>query len=121
MAQEIFADGCSICVGSMGRIGIIEAAGEIDMASVSLLAKALNDAVESGYGDVVLDAQKLTYIDSAGLRTLLSTSQQLASQGRKFAIAGCHGIFYKLMKISQLDRLISMYPSVEEVVAELEG
>ncbi len=117
--NETYTDSCSICVGILEGINVVEVAGEIDIATVSLLARALADATHSGKKHVILDAQKLTYIDSAGLQTLLSTRLSLAATNHRVVIVGCHGIFYKLMKITNLSASFSMYPTVEEAIAAL--
>lgn len=119
MAQELYADSCSICVGSLDENTVVEVAGEVDIATVSLLAKALDDAIHSGKGHVLVDAQELAYIDSAGLQTLLSTHQQLGLKGRKMAIVGAHGIFQRLMAISKLDTRFHTFPSLEEAISGL--
>ena len=117
----MYASTCSICVGALDENTILEVAGEVDIATVSLVAKALGDAVQSGKGHVILDAQKLTYIDSAGLQTLLSTHRRLAASGRKLVIVGCHGIFHKLLKMGQFDQWFTMYPTVDEALADLKN
>lgn len=119
MPNDAYTEECSICVGRMNDVTIIELAGEIDVATVSLLAKALNDAVSKGKGPVVLDAHELTYIDSAGLQTLLSTNRKLVETGRSLSIVGCHGIFHKLMKITRFDEQFTMYPTIEDALATL--
>ena len=119
MAEELYAETCSIAVGSIAGASLVEVAGEIDVATVSLLAKALGDAVQSGHGDLILDAQNLTYIDSAGIQTLISTQQKLETQGRRMAVVGCHGIFHKLMRISRLESRFPMYATVDEALMSM--
>lgn len=103
----------------MGDTGIIEISGEVDIATVSLLAKALADAVRLSKGHLILDAQGLTYIDSAGIQTLVSTQRKLNASGRCLAVVGCHGIFHKLMKITHFDTRFPIYSSVDEALAKL--
>lgn len=117
--EESYADICSVCVGAIGSTSIVEIAGEVDIATVSMLVKALGDAVHLGKGDLILDAQKLMYIDSAGLQTLLSTQRQLSTKNRRMAIVGCHGIFHKLMKTSRLDEHFHMYSTVDEALMSM--
>ena len=119
MAEELYAGTCSICVGAVCGATIVEVAGEIDVATVSLLAKALGDAIQSGRGDLVMDAQNLTYIDSAGIQTLISTQEKLATQGRRMAVVGCHGIFHKLMSVSMLEGRFPTYSTVDEALMSL--
>lgn len=119
MPKDSYAGMCSVCVGAIGATSIVEIVGEVDIATVSMLAKGLNDAVRSGKGNIILDAQKLTYVDSAGLQTLLSTQQRLATKNRRMAIVGCHGIFHKLLKTSRLDERFRMYSTVDEALIAL--
>lgn len=119
MSDDAYTEECSICVGRVNDVTIVELAGEIDIATVSLLAKALGDAVRKGKGPVVLDAHKLSYIDSAGLQTILSTHRRLVEIGRSLTIVGCHGIFHKLMKVTRFDEHFTMYPSIEDALRDL--
>ena len=119
MAEELSRDECSICVGSLKGIGLVEVAGEIDVANVSLLAKALGEARQSDGNGIILDAHRLMYIDSSGLQTLLSAHQNLVAQGRELVIVGCHGVFYRLMEISRLRNRFKMYTNVEEALTDL--
>ena len=116
MSEDLYAGTCSICVGTISGACLVEVAGEIDVATVSLLARALGDAVHSGRGDLILDAQNLTYIDSAGIQTLISTQQKLETLGRRMAVVGCHGIFHKLMSISSLGSRLPTYATVDEAL-----
>lgn len=116
MVAETSGETCSIAVGTLGDASIIEVAGEVDVATVSMLAKALGDAAHSGKGDLILDAQKLVYIDSAGIQTLLSTQQKLRANGRALAIVGCHGIFHKLMQVGRFDTRFPMYSTIDEAL-----
>ena len=119
MLQDAHYEGCSVCVGSVGDTAIVEVTGEVDMASASLLVRALGDAVQSGSGSLILDVQRLTYIDSAGLQALISTLQSMEELGREMVIAGCHGIFRKLMEIGRFDTRFQMFATVEEAIDAL--
>lgn len=119
MNQEPYPGLCSICVGAFGENSLVEIAGEVDIATVSLLAKALGDAVQNGRGGVILDAQNLVYIDSAGLQTLVSIQHRLTSEGRRMAIVGCHGVFHKLLKITHLEQRFPVYATVDDALADL--
>jgi len=119
MKEELYSATCSIAGHTIGRASLVEVAGEIDIATVSLLAKALGDAVRCGRGNLILDAQNLTYIDSAGIQTLVSTQQKLETQGRKIAVVGCHGIFHKLISTSRLENRFPMYSTVDEALMDL--
>lgn len=119
--MELNGQNCSICVGAIGSTGIVEVAGEVDVATVSMLAKALGDAVTSGSGDLVLDAQNLVYIDSAGIQTLLSTQRALTNQNRRFGIVGCHGVFHRILQTSRLDDRFALYASLDDALCDFDS
>ena len=119
--MDLNGQDCSICVGAIGSTGIVEVAGEVDIATVSMLAKALGDASSTGSGDLILDAQNLTYIDSSGIRTLLSAQRALQEKSRRFAIVGCHGVFHKILKTSSLDDRFAMYSTIDEALSDFQA
>jgi anti-sigma B factor antagonist len=121
VVEDGFEESCTISVADLGEIRVVEVSGEVDIATASLLAKALGDASRPGQEDVIVDARELTYIDSACLGTLLATRRKLVSEGRRMAIVGCHGVFYKLIKLSHLDLHFSMYATMDEAVSALKA
>ena len=64
---------------------VIEAVGDIDLATAPRLRAALLDA--AGRGSVVLDAARIAFCDLAGLRVLLETLQFAEDRGRGFRLA----------------------------------
>jgi len=119
VSQDLYAEACSVCVSKVRDTAIVEVAGEVDIASSSLLAKALADASKDGQFNVIVDAQHLTYIDSIGVATLLTCRDSVISHDRRFALVGCHGIFYKLVEITRLTDKFRMFQSVDEALAAL--
>ena len=47
---------------------MVRAVGEIDLASVPELEQPLLELVDSGFGQIVLDLQDVTFMDSSGVR-----------------------------------------------------
>lgn len=62
--------------------------GELDMASVPLLLDALAEArPEDGAGGVELDMSEVSFIDSTGVRALISIDALCREAGRAWRIA----------------------------------
>jgi anti-anti-sigma factor len=66
--------------------------GEIDIISAPSLRKELLHVVNTTTGDLVLDCDELTFIDSAVIATLLSIREVLLGQGRRMRLVNLHGI-----------------------------
>jgi anti-anti-sigma factor len=70
--------------------------GDLDLATVPLMEVAIADAVTRG-GPITLDLSHLKFIDSTGVRAILSASQRLSS--------GCivlHGVTATVQKVFDL-------------------
>lgn len=65
---------------------ILVLAGELDMASTELLRAALAADDLAREPMLVLDLQQLEFIDSTGLRSILTALEQCRGRGQEFAI-----------------------------------
>ena len=70
----------------LGDAHLIDARGEIDHVSTLLVADALRRATVEGHGPVVLDLSETTFIDSAGISTLLNGLRRLTRLRRKLIV-----------------------------------
>jgi anti-sigma B factor antagonist len=76
-------------------------AGDLDVATVSTLLDAVG-AAGPFEGDVVIDLSELTFMDSTGLRALVTISKDLP-EGGKLVIAGASSQVRKLMDLVRAD------------------
>jgi anti-sigma B factor antagonist len=60
--------------------------GELDMATCPELERHLRELRESGFDRVVLDLRRLTFMDSTGLRAILSEDATARVEGRTFTL-----------------------------------
>src|SRR3954447_22726277 len=71
---------------AVGDALVIATAGEIDHGTSRVLADALRRATVAGDGQVVLDLTRTSFIDSAGISTLLNGLRRLTRQRRKLIV-----------------------------------
>lgn len=82
------------------------AVGELDLDSVGQLEQAVAEHVEAGFARIVVDLREIDFIDSTGLRVLLSLHNDAkrnghaltlmrprSAAGRIFEITGTRGLF----------------------------
>jgi anti-sigma B factor antagonist len=65
---------------------ILALQGELDMANAPLLQGAVESDQLAGTATVVLDLQELTFLDSTGLRIILSARELCWRRGQEFAV-----------------------------------
>jgi anti-anti-sigma factor len=69
-------------------MAIATLSGELDTSSVPVAADLLNGAADAGARVVVCDITDLTFIDSAGVTTLLTFGKRMELIGGAFSILG---------------------------------
>ena len=69
-----------------------------------------------GVQNIIIDLSGVKYIDSSGLSSVLVGNRIFGENNGTFILAGVSDHAMKLIKISQLDKVLSILPTVEEAV-----
>lgn len=69
-----------------------------------------------GIRNIILDLAEVKYTDSSGLSALLVGNRILQEDGGVFVLASLSDHTMKLIKISQLDTVLNIVPTIEEAV-----
>ncbi len=67
-----------------------------------------------GAKNIVLDLSDVTFIDSSGLSAILIGNRICKNAGGSFALANVGDYVTKLIKISQLDAILNIFPTIAE-------
>jgi anti-sigma B factor antagonist len=78
-------------------------AGELDLASASELEGMVAQACADGAREVVLDLGRLRFIDSSGLKAILSARSLCASSRCDFYLTPAQAPVQRLFKLTRLD------------------
>lgn len=84
----------------------IEVRGELDLATVSTLRAAVIDAISAGARRVELMLDEVTYIDSAGLGTLIGAHKRLAALGGQLVIRCDAERVLRLFRMTGIDQVL---------------
>jgi anti-sigma B factor antagonist len=79
-------DQLQIALRREGERALVALDGELDMASAPLLQEVVDGAELDPQTMLVLDLQSLQFIDSTGLRAILSVREQCRARGQQFAV-----------------------------------
>ncbi len=89
-----------IRAGEPGDEVQIDVGGELDLASVGVLRKALDAALEAGLGNVDVELSELTFCDSTGLCLLLTAQHKLQAAGRTLRLVNPTSGMLRLLELS---------------------
>ena len=91
-----------------GDAAVVVPTGELDLATAPALEGALARAFEAaGDGNVVLDLRELEFIDSSGLRTLLTARRQAEDAGQQFSLVAGHRGLERTLEIAGVHKVFT--------------
>lgn len=82
---------------------VIRIEGELDAGGCRDLELALAAAEQAQAGRIILDLEELTFIDAAGLTTLLEASRRSASNGNRLQMTRGNGHPADMFRLTGLD------------------
>jgi len=77
--------------------------GELDLVTVEELGTEIDQLRSDGIAAIVLDLRQLSFMDSTGLRLLLSLDAAARSDGFDFSIVDGEGPVRRLLELTRLD------------------
>jgi anti-sigma B factor antagonist len=98
-------------------IHIFDLRGELDISTVRVLHQRLVDAIDEE-PCVVLDCMGLTFIDSSGMRLLLSALRLIHRQDGCLVVACANPTVLRLFAVTGMDKTFDVVPSREDAVAK---
>ena len=84
---------------------------------VEALETAVNKLIPSNPRVIILDATALDYADSAGIGTLVACVTSIRKAGGEMRMAGASTRIQRLLQITGVDSLVSLYPTVAAATA----
>jgi anti-sigma B factor antagonist len=94
-------DGCTV----------VAIRGELDMATAPTLEAYLVGALRQVGRRVVLDLQRLEFMDASGLRVIVAAANRLRTSRSELLLRGPSPITRKLLEITRLDERLNIEPA----------
>lgn len=82
--------------------------GELDLSTVEKVEHELQRVEERGPRLLVLDLSALSFLDSTGLRTIVTADQRARKSDRRLAIVKGPEIVHRVFSITKLDEQLEM-------------
>ena len=92
---------------------VVVPTGELDLATAPTLETALTKAFGTDAGRVVLDLRELAFIDSSGLRTLLTARRRAEEAGSAFSLVAGHAALERTLEIAGVHKVFTWLPAEE--------
>jgi len=99
---------------------VVSLIGDLDMWTLPLAKERVNGLIQEGKKKIVLDLEKMNYIDSSGLGFFIGTLKKLRDAGGDLVLINLNAYIYGIFKLIQLQHIIQTYDSLEEASKHFE-
>jgi anti-sigma B factor antagonist len=96
-----------------GGAVVLHVSGDLDLATAPRLEEALLDVSEQ---DVAIDLAGCTFLDSAGIRSLVAAARRLSEAGRSLKVVTADPGIVRLLEITAVDTVIDVHPSLDDAL-----
>lgn len=97
---------------------LVAVAGELDVFTIVQLAERLSCLTDAGSGNVVLDLTDLTFIDAAGLATIVNVRRQLRDADRRLVVRNPSPPVRSVLQVTGLSDILDPQPALTQSSAE---
>jgi anti-sigma B factor antagonist len=97
-------DSLSIEVTSVGFEAVLRLRGELDLSGIHRLAAAAAAALEVGHRRIVLDCALLSFVDAAGLGTIVGAAKRAEALGGELVLRNVDGEPLMVLTATDLGR-----------------
>lgn len=98
---------------------VVRPMGRVDVESASALRDSLKQIADSSPAIVVVDLERVDFIDSSGLSALVSGLKATRQAGGLICLSRPHPQALTALRLTLLDRVFPIFPSVEEALNQV--
>lgn len=81
------------------EVALVTMAGELDVSNSEWLHQWLHQVIDAGYARVVVDIERLTFMDSTGLSTIVDAHKRLRATGGALTVVAPAPIVMRLFHL----------------------
>jgi anti-sigma B factor antagonist len=99
-----------------GQVTVVTVAGEIDIFTAPRLRDVLIEQIEAGHVHLVVDVEKVTFLDSTAVAVLIGAWRRVRDHGGRLALVGAPGPIRKIFHVTCLTRDFALCDTTDEAL-----
>ena len=99
------------------RTQALDLEGEVDVYTAPLLRQEIMDQVEAGVSHLLVNLEKVEYLDSTGLGILIGGVKRLKEQSGSLKLVGPSARITRIFEITGLNKIFDVYASESDAIA----
>jgi anti-sigma B factor antagonist len=105
-----------VTVSEQSGTPVLEARGEIDVASAPEFHASLADVIGQEPDIVIVDMSEVSFIDSTGLGVLVAAEKQMRDGGHELRLVVTRPQITRLLELTGLDKVFTVVSSTSDAV-----
>lgn len=101
-------------------IMILQPVGRLDINQARDFEIATNALLNGKKFNVIVDMSDVEYISSSYIRVLISLKKYVYNDDSEFRVCNPNAFCRKIIELVQLDKLVEIYPTVQDAIASIE-
>jgi len=106
----------SLTTRTEGERTVVEVGGEIDVYTAPKLRETLISLVEAGQYHLVVDLEKVDFLDSTGLGVLVGGVKRVRTHDGSLSLVCTRERLLKVFRITGLTKVFDIHPDVESAL-----
>lgn len=105
-----------ISIREVDSIPVISISGEVDLYNAKEIKQVLDQKIQEGKYEIVVDVSEVPFMDSSGIGTLVTGMYKLRKYYGGLKVAGISGSVAKVFKLTGMESHLQVYESIEEAI-----
>jgi anti-anti-sigma factor len=97
---------------------VVSASGEIDLSTVPALETALLEAQSAALATLIVDLDRVTFLDSSGISALVAAHKRANAAGTGLRIISSARAVRRPLELVGLDAVLKLFDSYDAALAE---
>ncbi|MGG6296492.1 STAS domain-containing protein [Leptolyngbya sp. AN02str] len=98
----------------ISNIQVVQPVGVLDGTQVSQFRQQIDEAVKTGASTVLVDLEKVSFMDSSGLGAIVSAFKAMRSQGGSLCVCSLNEQIRILFELTSMDRVLDIFSNRDE-------
>ena len=104
-------------VRNIGDVWVVDLSGKITIGEGDvILREKVQDLLESGQMQVLLNLEKVSYMDSAGIGELVACYKRAKEKGGNVKLLNPSGKVYDLLQLTKLEEVFESFKTEKEAL-----
>src|SRR5689334_14746603 len=87
--------------------------GDLDSASTPEFDRVIQEHLAAGHAKIIIDCQRMGYISSLGIGSLVALQTRLRRKGGVVKLAAIQGPVMQVIRVVRLDKVLDIYGDLE--------